>query len=73
MYKDEFYFFTDMQKQPSRDLLRRKCSETMQQIYRRTPMLKYDFNKVALQLKDTSEGPHLNIVTMMCCLLHVSI
>ena len=59
MYKDEFYFFTDMQKQPSRDLLRRKYSETMQQIYRRTPMLKCDFNKVALQLKDTA-SEHCN-------------
>ena len=37
-------------KQPSRGVLRKKCSENMQQIYRRTPMLKCDFNKVALQL-----------------------
>ena len=27
-----------------------KCSENMQQVYRRPPMLKCDFNKVALQL-----------------------
>ena len=27
-----------------------RCSEDMQKIYRRTPMPKYDFNKVALQL-----------------------
>ena len=27
-----------------------KCSENMQQIYKRTPMLKYDFSKVAMQL-----------------------
>ena len=27
-----------------------RCSENMQQIYRRTPMQKYDFNKVAKQL-----------------------
>ena len=26
------------------------CSENMQQIYRRIPMPKFDFNKVALQL-----------------------
>ena len=38
------------QKQPSRAVLRRRCSENMQQIYRRTPMPKCDFNKVALQL-----------------------
>ena len=28
----------------------KRCSENMQQIYRRTPMPKCDFNKVALQL-----------------------
>ena len=27
-------------------VLRKRCSENMQQIYRRTPMPKYDFNKV---------------------------
>ena len=36
------------QKQPSRVLLKKKCSENMHQIYRRTPMPKCDFNKVAL-------------------------
>ena len=34
------------QKQPSRGILRKKCSENIQQIYRRTPMPKCDFNKV---------------------------
>ena len=38
------------QKQPSRGILKERCSENMQQIYRRTPMSKYDFNKGALQL-----------------------
>ena len=38
------------QKQPSRGVLRKRCSENMQQIYMRTPMPKCDFNKVALQL-----------------------
>ena len=37
-----------MQKQPSRVVLRKKCSENMQQIYSRTPMVKCNFNKVAL-------------------------
>ena len=37
------------QKQPSRGVLGKRCSENMQQIYRRTPMPKYDFNKVAKQ------------------------
>ena len=38
------------QKQPSRGVLRKRCSENMQQIYRRTPIPKCDFNKVALQI-----------------------
>ena len=39
-----------IQKQPPRDVPRKRCSENMQQIYRRTTMPKCDFNKVALQL-----------------------
>ena len=38
---------TNIQKQPSRGVLRKSCSENMQEIYRRTPMPKCDFNKVA--------------------------
>ena len=34
-------------KQRSRGVFRKRCSENMQQIYRRTPMPKCDFNKVA--------------------------
>ena len=34
-------------KQPSRGVLRKRCSESIQQIYRRAPMLKCNFNKVA--------------------------
>ena len=37
-------------KKPPKGVLRKKCSENMQQIYWRTPMLKGDFNKVAKQL-----------------------
>ena len=37
------------QKQPSSDVLRKRYSENMQQIYRRSPMPKCDFSKVALQ------------------------
>ena len=43
-------YFGLINKQPFRGVLRKKCSEDMQQNYRRTPMLKFDFNKVALQL-----------------------
>ena len=38
------------QKQPLRGVLGKRCSENMQQIYRRAIMPKCDFNKVALQL-----------------------
>ena len=34
------------QKQPPRGVIRKRCSENMQQIYRKTPMPKCDFNKV---------------------------
>ena len=34
------------EKQPVRGVLRKRCSENMQQIYSRTPMPKCDFNKV---------------------------
>ena len=37
------------QNQPPRGVLKKRCSENMQQIYRRTPMLKCNFNKVAFQ------------------------
>ena len=39
-----------IQKHPSREFLQKKCSENTLQIYRRTPMPKCDFNKVAKQL-----------------------
>ena len=38
------------QRQPARGDLRKRWYENMQEIYRRTPMSKCDFNKVALQL-----------------------
>ena len=41
---------TSSQKQLPRGVLKKSCSKNMQQIYRRTPMLKCDFNKVAKQL-----------------------
>ena len=37
--------FIYIQKQPPRGIPRKWCSENMQQIYRRTPMPKCDFNK----------------------------
>ena len=38
------------QKQPPRGVFWKRCSESMQQKYRRTSKPKCDFNKVALQL-----------------------
>ena len=46
-FKDLSLFFS--QKQPPRGVRRKRCSENMQQNYRRTPMPKCDFNKVAKQ------------------------
>ena len=39
----------NFQKQPSRGILGKRCTENIQQIFRRQPMPKCDFNKVALQ------------------------
>ena len=43
-------FLFKVQKQPSKGVLRKRCSENMQRIYRRVPMPMCDFNNVALQL-----------------------
>ena len=45
-YSDET--LSKYQKQPSRSVHRKRCSENMLQIYRRTLIPKCDFNKVAL-------------------------
>ena len=39
-----------LQKQPPRGVLKKRCSENAQQIYRRTPIPKCDFNKNAKQI-----------------------
>ena len=43
----EFSSGSKFQKQPPRGVPRKRCSENMHQIYRRIPLLKCDFNKVA--------------------------
>ena len=45
------YIAANFQKDLSRVVLRKRCSENMQQIYRRTPLPKCDFNKIEKQLK----------------------
>ena len=47
LWKDLFLL---IQKQLLRGVLRKRCSENIQPIYRRIPMPKCDFNKVDLQL-----------------------
>ena len=39
-----------IQKQPPIGVPKKRCSENMQQIYRRTAMPKCDFNKVAIEI-----------------------
>ena len=38
------------QKQPSKGVLKKRCSEKMQQIYKKIPMPTRNFNKVAMHL-----------------------
>ena len=48
---DQFLLFVSpIQKQPSRGVPRKGCSENMQQIYRRTTMPKYDFNMQLIEI-----------------------
>ena len=42
--------YSKKQKQSFKGVLRKRCSENMQQVYRRKPMPKCHFNKVALRL-----------------------
>ena len=57
-----------LQKQLPRGVLMKRCSENMQQIYRRTPMLKCDFNKVehlwtaASVFRKVNDSPHFSTV-----------
>ena len=38
------------QKQPPRGVLKKKCSDNMQQIYKRSTMPKCNFNEIATQI-----------------------
>ena len=51
------------QKQPSRGVVRKRCSENMQQVYRRTPMPKCDFNSNFVEIT-LGHGCSLQI----CCI-----
>ena len=47
--KQYLLYYTFLQKQPPRGVFRKRFSENMQQIYRRAPMPKCNFKKVAKQ------------------------
>ena len=55
-----------IQRQPSRGVLRKRFCENMQQVYRRTPILKCDFNKVATTLLESRFG--MGILLEICSL-----
>ena len=65
--KTYFNFSRFIQKQPSTGAFIKKCPENMQQIYRRTPMPKGDFQKVALQIY----WNHTSAWMFSCNLLHI--
>ena len=50
-YFQNSLYFRQKQKLLPRGVLRKRCSENMQQIYRKTTMPKRDFNKVEKQLQ----------------------
>ena len=57
--KNFCFFESYIQKQPPRVVLSKRCSEKMQQIYKRTPMPKCEFNKTTLLI------PHFGIGVLL--------
>ena len=49
--QEKILFNVLTKKLPFRGVIIKRGSENMQQIYRRTPMPKYDFNKVMILIK----------------------
>ena len=52
-------------KQPSRGVLRKRCSENMQRIYKRTPMPKCDFSKVTKLLNIITKSSILDVAAVL--------
>ena len=50
LIESEIAFEVTHQKQPSMGVLIKRCSENRLHTYRKTPMLKRNFNKIAKQL-----------------------
>ena len=63
VFDDTFLNILKIQKQPSRGVVRKRCSENMQQVYRRTPMPKCDFNSNFVEIT-LGHGCSLQI----CCI-----
>ena len=55
-------------KQPSRGVLLQRCSENMHQIYRKTPMGKCNFNKVAKQATLLISHFGMGVLLWICCI-----
>ena len=55
----------NIQKQPFRNVLRKTCSEYIQKIYKRTPMVKCNLNKTLLQLCWNCPSPHGSPVKLL--------
>ena len=64
-YLENFYAVLLFQKQPSRSVLKKRCSENIQQVYGRTPMPKCDFNKVALRLTEITRQHECSPVNLL--------
>ena len=47
-----------LQKQSSRGVLSKRCSENMQQVYRKTPMSRCDFNRVPKHYSHSNLAVH---------------
>ena len=59
-----FVFKSNLQKQPSRGALRKRCSKNIQPIYRRTPMPKW-FIEITLQLYSTLLKSHFGMGVLL--------
>ena len=56
---------SNCQKQPSKGVLMKGCSNNMQQIYRRTPMPKCNFNKVENNFIEIALGHGCSFVNLL--------
>ena len=62
-FQDKFNNY--IEKQLFRGVLRKRCSENMQQIYKRTSMPKWDFNKIAFQFIEIALRHGCSLVNLL--------